>query len=228
MANEAPTTAAAAERTPRDGMAGENVAILVLSALLVGLLIGNALGRRQGLTLNQVALPGDPHDGMHDHAAEAMPSGMEAAGNPDAAMAASAPPAPETLDEARAMVEQMGGVDFATLVDLGNRKFDNGKWLLAIAFYEGAVKQQPDSPDVWCDLGIAYHQVDENSEALRCFDEALERQPEHLNSWYNRGIVFSAMGDATQARAALEKVLAIDTEGKLSESAKALMAKLGS
>lgn len=205
-------------------MAGENVAVLVLAALLVGLLIGHALGRRQGLVVNHVGLPQDAaHAGMGDATdAGAMPS----ASDEDSALAASAPPAPKSVEEARAMVAQMGSVPADELISLGNRKFDNGKWLLAIAFYEGALKQQADLPDVWCDLGAAYHAAGENDEALRCFDETLKRQPEHLQAWFNRGVVYAATGRKAEARAAYQKVIAVRPEDPLAQDARAALESL--
>ena len=78
--------------------------MLVLAALTVGLLIGQAVGRRQTLVVRQVTVQ--------------PPAGDTSAG----AMAASAPKPPESMPEARQMVERMGDADVPTLVDLGRRK----------------------------------------------------------------------------------------------------------
>lgn len=211
--SEQPETSA-----PRGGLAVENVAVLVLAALLVGLLIGHALGRRQGLTINQVGMP---PDAMHAGLGEPSATGD------DAALADSAPPSPETLEDARAMVAQMGNAPAAELVELGNRKFDNGHWLLAIAFYEAALGRSSDQPEVWCDLGAAFHAANQNEDALRCFDEALKREPEQLQAWFNRGVVYAAMGRRDDSTAAYRKVIALKPDDPLSADARTALAALG-
>lgn len=202
------------ETRPRQGMHPENVAVLVLAALTVGLILGQAIGRRQGLEVKQVVLP------------EAALTAEMPAGDVDEAMAETAPAAPETVADARRMVEMMGDADAAELITLGDRKFGNGVYYLAIGFYEKALAKEPDHPDTWVHLGAARHEVGLNEEALDAFAEALRRQPDHPVAWYNRGIVTAALGQRQEAVTAFEKYLALAPQGELAAEARNHLATL--
>ncbi|NUQ00328.1 MAG: tetratricopeptide repeat protein [Armatimonadetes bacterium] len=208
------------EQAQRAGMMPENVVVLVLAALLAGLLIGQALGRRQGLEVKQVAIA---PNSMNPHAG--MEMGM---GGSDADLAASAPKAPESVEEARQMVELMGAdADVEGLIDLGNRKFDNGVYFLAIGFYLKALEKDPKRPDVWCDLGAAYHAVKHDDEALKAFDQALSQNPKHANSWFNRGVVYRDQKQRDKAVEAFGQYLKLQPAGEQADRAKAALKELG-
>ncbi|MBI2300327.1 MAG: tetratricopeptide repeat protein [Armatimonadetes bacterium] len=134
------------------GMQPENVAVLVMAALAVGLLLGNAFGRRQKLEVKQVV--------------------VEPQAEEQQSMASTAPPAPKTLDEARALVARMGDADAATLLDLGRRKMGNKHPLLAAAFFERALKEEPNHADGWHDLAKCYRALSRAADAEHAEEQA--------------------------------------------------------
>lgn len=189
-------------------MQPENVALLVAGALVVGLLLGQAVGRRQGLQVQQVVLPPDEVAATEQADAED-------------ALAASAPPPPPTLEAAREMVAKMGDADAETLVALGRRKLEHHHALLAAAFLEQAVKVDPAAADVWCDLGRAYAEAGQPAPALKAFGTALERQADLAPAWYHRGLVYQTTGDQTRAVADFEQYLQLAPGGEFAADAKA-------
>lgn len=142
------------------GVRGENVAVLVVAALVVGFLIGQAVGRRQGLEVRQVVLP--------EQAQPTIPLGEM-------------PKAPKSIAEAREMVAGMGEADPALLVSLGDRKLSNHHPLLAVAFYERALELQPDQPEVWASLARASVEAGLASSPQAALDEALARARDRLS-----------------------------------------------
>ncbi len=149
----------------------ENVFILVCAALLVGLLLGQAVGRRQGLEVNQVVLP-------ENLAKEAEAGAHAAAEVTDAELAATAPKAPESLTEARDMVAQMGMADPAMLLDLGRRKLGNDVNYLALGFLEQAVELDPQLAEAWGLLGRGYNKVGEAELAATAYRKYLDLAPD--------------------------------------------------
>jgi len=157
---------------PRAGMMPENVFILVCAALVVGLLIGQAVGRRQGLQVNQVVLPESIAQEAAAHADE------DAASEAEAELAATAPAAPESIDEARAMVAQMGMADPLMLLDLGRRKLGNDVNWLALGFLEKAVEIEPDLAEAWGLLGRGYGKVGHADESRDAYLKYLALAPD--------------------------------------------------
>jgi tetratricopeptide (TPR) repeat protein len=149
--------------------APENLALLLAGTLLAGLLLGLAIGRRQGLTLNTVQLPPD--------AMNQSQSGGDSAAD-DEAMRASAPKAPTTYEEARAMVDAMGDTPVDELISLGDRKFGNGKHYLAAAFYAKALEQDPAHPRAWLNLAQAFDAIGDKDKAQEAYRQCLAHNPD--------------------------------------------------
>ena len=163
-------TVARKQSVSRGGMAPENVTVLVLAALAVGLIIGQAVGRRQGLTVRKVELPVPV-------ATAAAPAAGEAGADSDAMMKATAPKDPQSVDEARQLVAQMGDSDAQSLIDLGNRKFSHKHYFLAIGFFEKALSTDPNRPEVWCDLAAAFRAVKDPASAAKALTFASLARP---------------------------------------------------
>lgn len=157
---------------PRAGMMPENVFILVAAALVVGLLLGQAVGRRQGMEVKQVVMPDNLAQEAAAHADEANTAETEAE------LAATAPKAPESLEEARAMVAQMGMADANMLLDLGRRKLGNDVNWLALGFLEKAVEIEPQLAEAWGLLGRGYAKVGHADEAKSAYGKYLALAPD--------------------------------------------------
>ena len=63
-------------------------------------------------------------------------------------------------------------------VDLGNLYFDAERYDDAIAWYEQAVKLQPNDENLSTDLGVCYYYTNQPDKALARFDASLEAQSE--------------------------------------------------
>lgn len=179
------------------GVRPENVAVLVMAALAVGLLVGVAIGQRQGMVVKQVVLP------------EAGPgAGFEAD------LAATAPAAPTSVAEARAMVAAMGHSDPETLIGLGDRKLANQVTYLALGFYLAALDTAPDRAEVWVKVAGAYRQVGQSADALEAARQATSRRPDLAEAWYEQAAAAAALGRQDQAATAAARYLALAPEGE--------------
>ena len=159
----------------RSGMMPENVFIVACAALMVGLLLGQAVGRRQGLQVNQVVLP----EGLAQEAeAAAHAEAGEIDDATEAEMKATAPKPPESVAEARAMVSKMGMADADMLIDLGKRKLGNHVNFLSIGFFEKATELEPERAEAWALLGEAYAAVHLPDEAAKAFAKYLALAPD--------------------------------------------------
>ena len=67
--------------------------------------------------------------------------------------------------------------------------FDTGKFKDAIKAYNKYLEFNPNSANVWTDLGVMYRRNKQPQDALRAFDEAIKTDPRHEQSRYNKGVV---------------------------------------
>lgn len=201
----APPTPDRPEPPARVGIMPENVSILIMVALVTGLLLGQAIGRRQGLKINQVVLPDHlahaavaaEHDHDHEHEGEgtpgeapagAMGGGAAEASGADARVDAmktkmdegvTAPPLdmPKDLPAAEAMVARMGINDPATLLQFGRSQLDDDNPWLALGFLDQAVKTDPKLAEAWGLLGRGYHTVGQAAESREAWQQYLALAP---------------------------------------------------
>ncbi|MCC7493709.1 MAG: hypothetical protein IT204_15245 [Fimbriimonadaceae bacterium] len=200
-------------RPVRGSMAPENVLILVLAALAVGLLCGNATGRRQGLVVKQVVLPAEL-------------AAQTAAAEEESAMAASAPAAPESLAAARQMVASMGQADPAVLLDLGQRKLGNHVDYLAAALFERCTQLAPEQLAGWCGLAAAQRALGDLPAARQAVVAARGRDDRHAAAWFLRGEVERDAKQPAAAAEAYAKYLELAPRGEQAAAAKQALAAL--
>ncbi|HIE50925.1 MAG TPA: tetratricopeptide repeat protein [Armatimonadetes bacterium] len=186
----------------------ENVVLIAGVAFILGLLAGRTSKVRQHLVLGgHPPLPGEMR-------------------GENETLRASVPPAPQTLEEARALVARMEGVSVEELIRLGNLKFDTNQPLLAIAFYERALELEPDNPDVHTDLGVMYLQLGEVEKARAHFKQAQTLNPQHPQSLFNLGVVYYQQGKKEKALAAWEGYLHLAPKGEKAEEVRRLVEEL--
>lgn len=154
------------------GMERSNVAVLLVGTLITGVIIGLGIGRRQGLEIKQVALPADMHS------MGSAPGGGAPDANSEEAMKSTAPPPVTSLEEARTMVSGMGNAPAEELLSLGDRKYGNGKWFMAAAFYEAALAKEPDHAKAWLNLAQAYDRLGESAKAAEAYKSCLAHKPD--------------------------------------------------
>ncbi|MCI0434320.1 MAG: tetratricopeptide repeat protein [Gemmatimonadetes bacterium] len=76
----------------------------------------------------------------------------------------------------------------------------------AVSRYEDLIEQEPASPKLWNELGVARHQLGQLEEAARAYQRALDLDPAYKLAWNNLGIVRHHRGE-DDAQEAFEHAL---------------------
>src|SRR5690606_25773514 len=66
--------------------------------------------------------------------------------------------------------------------------------------YARLLEQEPASPKLWNEQGVAAHQQGDPAEAERCYRRALELDPTYALAWNNLGVIQHHRGDAAAER----------------------------
>ena len=142
-----------------------------IAGTLFGLIIGWVLGSQQA-SRGPVAAP----------VAQAAPAAQQPAS-----------PQPVPVDPARVKALESEAAansrDPQPRVQLGNIYFDAEQFKDAIAWYEQAIKINPNDANVSTDLGVAYYYQNLPDRALAQFDHSLKVDPKHIKTLLNVGIV---------------------------------------
>jgi Flp pilus assembly protein TadD len=64
-----------------------------------------------------------------------------------------------------------------TLVDKGNRLFEEGKFEEALGFFEQALLLNQNDPELWNHKGVTLRSMGRYDEAIECFNKSLELDP---------------------------------------------------
>jgi protein O-GlcNAc transferase len=94
--------------------------------------------------------------------------------------------------------------------NLGNALAAIGRFRSAIDCYQAAVSLRPAFAPAYSNLGIAHLELGELNKAIRHFREAVERQPDMTEAHRNLGLALEKEGDLAGAKAAYERVLALE------------------
>lgn len=109
---------------------------------------------------------------------------------------------------------------------LGNFHYDRGNWPEAQRYYESAIKQGEDNPDIRTDLGNVYRFSGRPAEALAQYELAQRMNPQHEFSLFNQGGLFlEELRDPTRAVAVWKEYLARFPTGRNVEAARQLIAQ---
>ena len=80
-----------------------------------------------------------------------------------------------------------------------------GKHEEAIAFFERAIKLDPNYATARHNKGVSLHTLGRYREAIECFDQAISLMPGYASAWLNRGNALAAMGELDEAVACFEE-----------------------
>lgn len=109
---------------------------------------------------------------------------------------------------------------------LGNFHYDHGNWPEAQRYYESAIKQGEDNPDIRTDLGNVYRFTGRPAEALAQYELAQRMNPQHEFSLFNQGgLLLEELRDPTRAVALWREYLARFPNGRNVEAARQLIAQ---
>ncbi len=78
----------------------------------------------------------------------------------------------------------------------------------ASALYDDLVKEEPNSPKLWNELGVARHQGGQLDEAERAYRQSLDLDPDYALAWNNLAVVRHHKGDAHESESAFRAALA--------------------
>lgn len=102
--------------------------------------------------------------------------------------------------------------DLQALTRLAYIHHDRQLWEPAAVYYERALAQVPDDPDLLTDLGICYRGLRRFDDALEIFARARALDGTHWQSLYNSAVVLAFdLGRYDRAREALQPLLAMDS-----------------
>jgi tetratricopeptide (TPR) repeat protein len=86
------------------------------------------------------------------------------------------------------------------------------KQFAALRTLEAAQQLFPEYEDISIALGIVHARLGENMQAIRFFQQATRQRPGSAHAWSSLGLACLDVGEKEQARAALEKALAIEPD----------------
>ncbi len=79
---------------------------------------------------------------------------------------------------------------FPALKLLGDIHCQINQLLLAVNFYEEALRLKPDYPEAWSNKGLTLHDLKRYDDALLAYEEALRLKPDYPEAWSNKGLTF--------------------------------------
>ena len=80
----------------------------------------------------------------------------------------------------------------------------------ALQVYDKALAQDPNSPDILTNKGIALTKIGKNNEAVDLFNKALTANPEHAPALYNKSLILEKMGRSDEAYDLKQRAANID------------------
>jgi len=183
--------------------------VLAVAGAFFGLIVGWIIGSQQGGPSRIASSPAVVQQAAPAQGQAAAPQAQ----------------APRPLDEAEAQrlqaVAQQNPADAKTRVALGNLYFDAERYSEAIAWYQQALKIDPNDADASTDLGVCYYYSNDPDRALQQFEASLRANPKHTKTLLNQGIV-KAFGkqDLKGAAAAWGKLIEIAPTSPEAETAR--------
>ena len=92
----------------------------------------------------------------------------------------------------------------------GQELLDQGMYKEAIAQFDAAIIEQPDSWKSLNSKGFAYQKLSKYTEAVECFDKALEINPNSVEVLNNKGVTLSMRGLYKDAIQCFNEAVALD------------------
>jgi tetratricopeptide (TPR) repeat protein len=99
-----------------------------------------------------------------------------------------------------------------SFLDHGRTYARDGQWQAAIALYKNAIDFNPGLADAHFLLGVAYHQRNDNTNAVAALQRAGELDPRSARTFYNLGVAYAHTGEMTKEIAAYQQALRADPD----------------
>ncbi len=179
----------------------------LIIGLMVGLTLGYVLAERQPVPPSRAMAPNAGQAGLPpDHPPIEGGAAASASSGPSAAEQQQVR---EQAAELEGMLKQRPD-DRQVMVALGNLYFDASQWPQARDWYEKALAQQGQDPNVLTDVAVVYRNLAEPEKALERLDRALGIAPDHWQALFNKVVVLNFdLHRHDEAAAALAKLKAL-------------------
>jgi tetratricopeptide (TPR) repeat protein len=96
------------------------------------------------------------------------------------------------------------------LIDAGLALERAGRLAEAAAVYRTAIERDPETPELWFNLGNVEYALGRVGDAARSLRRAVELDPEFVESWNNLGNALAESGRSEEASAAWQRAVALD------------------
>ncbi|HEY3582318.1 MAG TPA: tetratricopeptide repeat protein [Pyrinomonadaceae bacterium] len=138
--------------------------------------------------------------------AEGAPVAPELSENPPPlVLAKKEAPAPASVVTAAAAPAPASTNPAMDLYATGRNRFEAGDIKGAIDAYLESIKLEPNSAEVFLNLGHAYLKADKNSEAIKAFKQSVKLNPDQAESQYGLGVACFRSGRHKEAADAFKK-----------------------
>lgn len=115
--------------------------------------------------------------------------------------------------------------DPATLWRTAEESFSSGQYATAAEAYQQLLVLEPESVELYNNLGLTLHYLGRSTEALETLKAGTARDPSHQRTWLTTGFVHARLGNAGEARVALGKAQ-VGPDEAIRQSAGEMLASL--
>lgn len=116
--------------------------------------------------------------------------------------------------------------DFELNVNLGNAYFDISRFDKAVYYYNNAINQNRENPNVLIDLAVSYFNLNKADSALVFIEDALKMQPEHVYGLYNAGIIYYNIQRVDDAIAVWQRLINLHAGTREAEAAQEFLRQI--
>jgi tetratricopeptide (TPR) repeat protein len=113
------------------------------------------------------------------------------------------------------------------ITQLGDAYFEQRNFAEAVNYYKKSLTMKEGDADIYNDLGLSMHYIDNSAEGLKYIEMGILQSPFNQRIWLTKGFLLAyGLGDMNGARAAWEKARALDPESGIGKAAADYLAQI--
>lgn len=112
------------------------------------------------------------------------------------------------------------------LARLADTHFSNRQYDAAVVLYEQLLPQDPANVDILNNLALTLHYVGRSDDALRRIEEGIAVDASHQRIRLTQGFVLSQLGRSTEAVAALNRAIELNSASEIADSARRMLSDI--
>ena len=97
-------------------------------------------------------------------------------------------------------------------MDLGLKEAREGRYKVAMEFYDRALMCYPAYAEAWAWKAAAYAQLNKFQDALECAEQAISADPRYEWGYFRKARTLESMGEILAAYAVYERALAVNPD----------------